>query len=144
MNPSQYRLKIQAIRTNLIPWCEEILKGFDKEIVGLIQEQLAEGMRGDGTQMPRYSFLTKQSKLKRGTILMGDRIALIDTGEFWQSMFSYIGSGIIEVGAKDWKESTLIDRYKPEIFLISKKQMSHLADLVRPQLTAKIQSFLAS
>ena len=74
---------------------------------------------------------------------MGERIALIDTGEFWQSMFSYIGSGMIEVGAKDWKESTLIDRYGEEILLISKPQMSHLADLVRPKLTAKIQQFLA-
>ena len=135
--------KVQHVRTNLIPWCEEILKSLDKEIVKLIQEQLAEGKRGDDTLMPPYSYLTVQSRQEKGRPVKGERISLIDYGDFWSSMFTYIGQGMIEVSAKDWKESMLVERYGENIFLISKTQMQHLAGLVRPKLEAKITSYMA-
>lgn len=135
--------KIQHVRENLIPWCEEILKGFDKEIVKLIQEQLAEGKRGDDTLMPPYSYLTVQSRKKEGRPVKGERISLIDYGDFWNGMFAFIGQGMIEVGSKDWKESMLIQEYGENIFLISKTQLEYLSSLVRPQLEAKITQYLA-
>jgi len=118
------------------------LDNLDEEIIKLIQEQLTEGKRGDGSTMPKYTTSTKQSKLKRGTILMGERIALIDTGEFWKSMFANIYDGSIIVDSKDWKRDMLVDRYGDEIFLISKTQMEYLASLVNPLLNAKIKQFL--
>ena len=143
MNLLQYRNKTASLRANLIPWIEEILKGFDKEIVKLIQEQLTEGKRGDGTLMPPYSYLTVQSRKDAGRPVKGPRISLIEYGDFWQSMFSYVGQGMIEVGSKDWKESMLVKEYNPNIFLISKTQMQHLASLVRPKLDAKIRQHYA-
>lgn len=143
MNLLQYRNKTVSLKSNLIPWIEEILKGFDKEIVKLIQEQLTEGKRGDGTLMPPYSYLTKQSRAKAGNPVKGERISLIDYGDFWGSMFSYVGQGMIEVSSKDWKESMLVQEYGESIFLISKTQMQHLASLVRPKLDAKIAQHYA-
>jgi hypothetical protein len=68
---------------------------------------------------------------------MGERIALIDTGEFWKSFFTELGENFISIDAKDWKRDELVSRYGEEIFLISKPQMSELASLVKPLLKVK-------
>jgi hypothetical protein len=139
----QYRQKIQGIGENLILWTEEILDGLDAEIIRLVQEQLAEGKRGDGSLLPLYKESTKKMKSESGGILMGERIALIDTGRFWGSFFSSIYQGSIEVDAKDRLRDELVGRYGEEIFLISKSQMDYLASLVRPKLTIKINQHMS-
>lgn len=140
MNVSQYRQKIAGISQNLILWIEDILDSLD--IVELIQEQLSEGKRGDGSLLPLYSLNTIIDKKERNSILMGERIALIDTGEFWQSFFATIYQGTIEIDAKDWKRDRLVERYGEEIFMLSKSQMDYLASKVRPLLEAKINAYL--
>jgi hypothetical protein len=144
MTITQYRQKIQGVSANLILWTEEILDILDKEIVTLVHEQLEIGERGDGSLLPLYSETTKSDKRERGTILMGERIALIDTGRFWKSFFSSIYQGAIEVDAKDRLRDELVERYGEEIFLISPKQMSYLAGLVRPKLEARINQYLSA
>jgi len=143
MNPSQYLRKVQTL--SILDLVEECLAELDKDgkVTALVHEQLGEGKRGDGTQMPRYSYLTKKSKQERGTILMGERIALIDTGEFWKSFFTEVGENFISIDSKDWKRDELVQRYGDEIFLISKPQMSELATLVRPILKRKIDQHFA-
>ena len=115
MTIRQYTEKIRLIRENLILWIEDILESL--EIVELVQEQLAEGKRGDGTLLPLYSSNTIQDKKERNAILLGSRIALIDTGEFWKSFFTTIYQGSIEIDAKDWKRDRLVERYGEEIFI---------------------------
>ena len=140
----QYRQKVQGISENLILWIEEILESLDKDIVKLIHEQLEEGKRGDDTLLPLYKESTKKMKAERGTILMGERIALIDTGQFWNSFFSSIYQGSIEIDSKDRLRDELVGRYREEIFLISKTQMNYLASIVQPKLKTKINEYLSS
>ena len=144
MTVSQYKNNVKSLQVQLIPIVENILDDLNDEIVGLIQEQLSEGERGDGSRLPLYKESTKLIKKERGTILMGERIALIDTGRFWDSMFSNIYKESIMVDSKDWKRDMLVEQYGNEIFLISEKQMSYLADLVRPHFFAKVNEILAS
>jgi hypothetical protein len=137
MNPSQYLKKVQSL--SILDLIEECIYELDKEgkVTELVKEQLGEGKRGDGSYLKKYSPLTIESKRKRGTIIMGERIALIDTGEFWKSFFTELGENFISIDAKDWKRDELVSRYGEEIFLISKPQMSELASLVKPLLKAK-------
>lgn len=133
--------KIQHVRENLIPWCEEILDQIN--IVELVQEQLADGKRGNNTSMPQYRPSTLRMKQKTGGVIMGQFIALIDTGEFWKSMFTEIKEGLISVDAKDWKRNELVQRYGEEIFMISDTQFKYLSSRVEPYLQAKITQYLA-
>lgn len=141
MNLLQYRNKTVILKSKLIPWLEEILDEIN--IVELVQEQLADGKRGDNTSMPQYRPSTLKSKQKRGTVIMGNFIALIDTGEFWKSMFTTIKQGLISVDAKDWKRNELVQRYGESIFQISDTQFKYISTLVEPRLKAKIDQFYA-
>jgi len=143
MNPSQYLQKVRTL--NILDLVEECLAELDKtgKVTELVKEQLGQGKRGDGTLMPRYSYLTLKEKQAKGRTIMSDRIALIDTGEFWQSFFTELGENFISIDAKDWKRDELVQRYGAEIFLISKPQMSELATLVRPILKRKIDQHFA-
>lgn len=144
MNVIQYRQKVQGISENLINWVSDILENeLEKEVTDLIRVQLSEGERGDGSLMPLYSKFTIQSKLERGAIIMGDRIALIDRGDFWRSFFVDVSGGLIKIDAASLLRDELVKRYTDAIFLISKKQMEYLSTLVRPILMAKINQYLA-
>lgn len=80
MNISEYLNKLKTF--NLLTEIEEIINENEKQVVELIERQLAEGRRGDGTLLPLYKEATKIIKREKGTILLGDRISLIDTGDF--------------------------------------------------------------
>lgn len=140
MTIGEYRNRIIGVRENLISWTEEILD--DVDIVKLVQEQLAEGQKGDNTLLPLYSARTIQDKRERNAILTGERISLIDSGAFWNSFFATIYQGGIEVDAKDWKRDMLVERYGEAIFMISQKQMTEIARIVRPLLEKKINEYL--
>ena len=113
------------------------------EIVGLIHEQLQEGKRGDGTMLPLYKTPTIISKKERGTVIMGARIALIDTGDFWKSMFTDVGYNSLTIDAKDWKKDMLIERYGEAILYIDPKNQEYLSTLILPRLKAKFDETFA-
>lgn len=143
MNLLQYTQKTRSL--DLLSLVESCLVELDKkgEVTRLIHEQLEQGKRGDDTLMPRYSYLTLKEKAAKGRTTATDRISLIDTGDFWKSMFTDIGYGTLSIEARDWKTDTLIDRYGENILLISKSQLLHLATLVYPILKAKVQQHYA-
>lgn len=144
MTVQQYRQKVQGISENLIDWVSDILENdLEKDVLDLVKEQLGEGKRGDGSSLPYYNPRTLISKKRRGAVIMGNRIALIDRGQFWASFFLNVYQGSIIVDADDKKRDMLVERYGDEIFLISKKQMEYLSTLVRPLLMAKINQYLA-
>jgi len=138
MNPLQYLQATRQLRAELPQILERIVEQLEPEIIKAVQEQLAIGKRGDDTYLKKYSPLTIESKRKRNTIIMGERIALIDTGEFWNSMFLEVINGSFSVDSKDWKRDELVVRYGEEIFLVSDKQLEHIASLAYPLLKQEI------
>lgn len=142
MNVREYLNKLKTF--NLLTEIEEIINDNEKKVIELIQQQLSEGKRGDGTLLPMYKESTKIIKRERGTILLGDRIALIDTGEFWNSIFATAYKGSVEIDAKDWKRDELIARYDEEIFLLSKESLEELSELVHTELKKRWNEHISS
>jgi hypothetical protein len=142
MNVREYLNKLKTF--NLLTEIEAIINDNEKKVTELIQQQLSEGKRGDGTLLPMYKESTKIIKRERGTILLGDRIALIDTGEFWNSIFATAYKGSVEIDAKDWKRDELVARYDEEIFLLSKESLEELSELVHTELKIRWNEHISS
>jgi hypothetical protein len=142
MNVREYLNKLKTF--NLLTEIEAIINDNEKKVTELIQQQLSEGKRGDGTLLPMYKESTKIIKRERGTILLGDRIALIDTGEFWNSIFATAYKGSVEIDAKDWKRDELVARYDEEIFLLSKESLEELSELVHTELKRRWNEHISS
>lgn len=142
MNVREYLNKLKTF--NLLTEIEAIINDNEKKVTELIQQQLSEGKRGDGTLLPMYKESTKIIKRERGTILLGDRIALIDTGEFWNSIFATAYKGSVEIDAKDWKRDELVARYDEEIFLLSKESLEELSELVHTELKKRWNEHISS
>ena len=132
MNISEYLIKLKTF--NLLAEIEEIINENEKQVVELIERQLSEGRRGDGTLLPLYKEATKLIKKQTGGILLGDRIALIDTGEFWESIFATAYKGSVEIDAKDWKRDELIARYGDEVLLLADDSLEEISKLVFTKL----------
>jgi len=142
MNVREYLSKLKTF--NLLTEIEAIINDNEKKVTELIQQQLSEGKRGDGTLLPMYKESTKIIKRERGTILLGDRIALIDTGEFWDSIFATAYKGSVEIDAKDWKRDELVARYDEEIFLLSKESLEELSELIHTELKKRWNEHISS
>ncbi len=142
MNVREYLSKLKTF--NLLTEIEAIINDNEKKVTELIQQQLSEGKRGDGTLLPMYKESTKIIKRERGTILLGDRIALIDTGEFWDSIFATAYKGSVEIDAKDWKRDELVARYDEEIFLLSKESLEELSELIHIELKKRWNEHISS
>ena len=121
---------------------EETLNQLAPEIVKLNQEQLAEGQRSDGSKMPLYKPITKQRKQEEGRTLTGDRISLIDKGDFWKSFFVKAENGKLLFDATDRKTEELIKTYGELVFGLSGIQKEALAELAKPILYEKILKYL--
>ena len=144
MTVQQYRQKVQGISENLIDWVSEILENdLETEVLALIKAQLGKGYDGKDRPLGFYRQTTLISKRRRNAVIMGDRIALIDRGDFWKSFFLNMYQGSIIIDADDKKRDRLVDRFTDAIFLLSPKSMEYLSTLVRPLLMAKINQYLA-
>lgn len=128
---------------NLVAEIEALLDEMDGRIITLVQGQLAEGKRGDGSLMPKYSPSTKLIKQRKGRTLIGERISLIDTGEFWRGFFATTYSGDIEVDSKEWKRDFLVERYGEEIFQVSVDSLSVIVEEMLPSLQKKVHDYLS-
>ncbi len=142
MNVREYLSKLKTF--NLLTEVEAIINENEKQVVELIERQLSEGRRGDGTLLPLYKETTKLIKQQTGGILLGDRIALIDTGEFWDSIFATAYKGSVEIDAKDWKRDELVARYDEEIFLLSKESLEELSELIHTELKKRWNEHISS
>lgn len=128
---------------NLIREIEDILNEMDEKVVTLVQSQLAEGRRGDGLLLPPYRESTKLIKKLNNTILMGERIALIDTGDFWKGFFATAYNGGIEVDSKEWKRDMLVERYGEPIFQLAPDSLESLVEDLFPKLQKRVHDILS-
>lgn len=120
----------------------ETLESHEEDITDAIKEQLRYGKKGDGTLFEKYSPLTIQKKQENGRVIMGERIALIDTGDFWQSIFATPYDNMIEIDAKDWKRDELVERYGEVIFQLLPEQWKHIFSLVEEEYRKKVYAWL--
>ena len=143
MNPLQYLQATRQVRSQLLSIIETALEQLEPEIVKAVQEQLAVGKRGDETYLKKYSPLTIKRKTEQNRIIMGERIALIDTGDFWNAMFLEVINGTFSIDSKDWKRDELVVRYGEEIFMLSDKQAEHIAGLAFPIIQEEVAKIYA-
>lgn len=108
----------------------------------MVQNQLAKGERGDGSLLPRYTRLTKAIKQRDNKILLGERIALIDTGEYWSSFYSAALRGELLVGAKDWKHEMLVERYGESILKVGQDNLEILCNEIFPKIQKRVNEWL--
>lgn len=120
---------------DLVQMIEQILNSEEKFITDLIREQLSEGKRGDGKDLPKYKRATILSKKEAGTFISkSGRIALIDEGDFWRSLISEASGGYLMIDARDYKYSRLIKRFGREITLLDIESRSKIVKRIHPQL----------
>ncbi len=136
----QLSQRLQSL--NLIQILEEVLDSMHGKIVILIQEQLAEGRKGDDSLLPKYRPFTIRKKLEENSIIMGERIALIDEGDFWRGMFAVVEGGSIFIDSTDWKSEMLIDRYGEEIFQMSSESLKSIVSEIFPELKKKVHDYI--
>ena len=127
---------------NLIQILEDVLDSMHGKIVILIQEQLAEGRKGYDSLLPKYRPFTIRKKLEENSIIMGERIALIDEGDFWRGMFAVVEGGSIFIDSTDWKSEMLIDRYGEEIFQMSSESLKSIVSEVFPEFKKKVHDYI--
>lgn len=121
---------------------EESLNELSDEIVQFNKEQLREGKRSDDTLLPYYSNRTINIKQSKGRIIMGRRIALIDTGDFWGSMWAKAENGNLTIFADDYKTIMLAERYGDKIFGLDPENHDLLKFRLFEILKPKINSYL--
>jgi hypothetical protein len=136
----QLSKKTQSL--NLIQILEQVLDSMHGKIVILIQEQLAEGKKGDDSLLPKYTPFTIRKKLEDSSIIMGERIALIDEGDFWRGMFAVVEGGSIFIDSTDFKSEMLIDRYGEEIFQMSSESLKSIVSEVFPEFKKRVNDYI--
>ncbi len=136
----QLSKKTQSL--NLIQILEQVLDSMHGKIVILIQEQLAEGKKGDDSLLPKYSPFTIRKKREDSSIIMGERIALIDEGDFWRGMFAVVEGGSIFIDSTDWKSEMLIDRYGEEIYQASRSSLISIVNEVFPEFKKRVNDYI--
>lgn len=136
----QLSQRLQSL--NLLQEIEALLDEMDERIITLVQGQLAEGKRGDGSLMPKYSHATKLIKQQKGRTLIGERVSLIDTGAFWKGFFATAYGGGIEVDSKEWKRDFLIERYGEEIFQVSTESLEQIVEEIFPKLQKRVHDYI--
>lgn len=138
-----FRLLSQKLKSlPLIEILEEVIQKEDETIVMLIQRQLAEGRRGDGSKLPYYKASTKKIKAESGRYLVGDRISLIDTGDFWESMFAEVENGNLITDSRDWKTDMLVMRYGESILELAPDSLEFVVEKMFTQIQQKVYDHL--
>lgn len=91
----------------------ESLEANAETIADLNAEQLARGLRADGSQiLPEYAQLTIDiKKTKSGLSGVTDHVTLYDTGDHYQQLYADVKGVEIEYGSRDEKSARLEKKY---------------------------------
>ena len=89
------------------------LEESEKAMADLNAEQMAKGLRADGSEiLPSYSDLTIELKSeKSGLAGVTDRVTLYDTGEHYKQLYANVQGDEIEWGSRDEKSAKLQKKY---------------------------------
>jgi len=134
--------KVSKLIPELPRLVEETLNELKDYIIELNQQQLADGYRSDGNLMPKYKPISIQIKNAKGKPTFSGRIALYDTGSFWDKMLISIENGKIKFYSTDTKAEMLENEYGSTIYGVGNIYMEALAEKANPILYKKIIDFL--
>lgn len=111
------RLQKNIAALDVVDLAVEILDEMSVFIADLNREQMASGIRGDGSDItPEYTFVTKDIKdRKSGLASVIDHVTLYDTGAFHKSVVAQIFPDEVILDATDPKLSDLEEKYGKEI-----------------------------
>lgn len=114
----------------------------DDEIL-IYQNRLEQGKYADGKDFPDYAPLTVQLKrLNGGFISQSGKIALKDTGEFYDSMKLRKEKDFAEITSDNEKAGKLVEAYGDEIFDVSDEEATEMAEQKEVEIAKEIEKFL--
>lgn len=120
----------------------DVLLELEDDIVQLNQEQIYIGQRSDGERItPEYTEYTKFLKFKKGQ--PNDRVTLLDTGDFYDSiLINIVGESLI-FDATDPKTPDLLEKYGENIFGLNVDRINDLRAIFYPIYIERIKQALA-
>ena len=112
----------------------QVAKQFEPEILDMnTEDQLfAKGQDAEGVSLGKYAPLTVS--IKSGLGQPTNRVTLKDTGDFHRSFFARFVGKFITIGATDEKAEKIEDRYRKDIYGLSKANIQKLTDMLRPEM----------
>lgn len=111
----------------------------EKEYILILQkQQLAKGEKADGTSTPRYSPKTIRVREVDGNPVKGERIALYDTGDFWNKMWVLAVNGELEIYSSDGKTEMLLATYGENVLGLTDDNIEQLFERVIPIIQEKM------
>lgn len=90
------------------------------------------GILANGKSVGEYSNFTKQ--IKQGKGQRYDHITLRDTSNFHDSFYVDADKWPVLFGARDWKESMLVERYGEDIFGLTKSNTDVFGKAILPEV----------
>ena len=111
----------------------------EKEYILILQkQQLAKGEKADGTSTPIYSTKTIKVREVEGNPVKGERIALYDTGDFWNKMWVLAVNGELEIYSSDCKTEMLLATYGENVLGLTDDNIKQLFERVIPIIQEKM------
>lgn len=133
---------IKELKKKLYQLRDTKLKEFIREaiiekrdyIAELNRDQLWQGKKADGSEMPEYKPNSKQPNAP-------GKIVLFDTGDFHEGIEAQIEANILDVVGTDEKTSMLVNIYG-EILGLNEGSLKALKEEVKPIIEQKIARYL--
>ncbi len=115
----------------------------DDDVIEANQNSLEQGIRPDGKEFEPYSEVTLEIKRANGGFIsQSGRIALKDTGSFFDSMRVVKKDTFAEITATDSKTSMLVGGYGEEILDVPESEKQPILDKSRPNYIENCKKFL--
>lgn len=105
----------------------------ETKILDLNRRQLFAGNDANGNEIiPFYTDFTIEKKIEKGQPI--DRVTLLDTGDFYNSIFLNPFGNEFEFDARDIKTSDLKEKYGNDILGIANDDLDDAAELIKDSL----------
>jgi len=116
-----FELEMDLINLDIEAVLTEAIQDNNEYVADLNAEQLAKGLRSDGSKiLPEYTEMTIGLKSgEPGLAGVTDHVTLFNTGSHYRQLYAEIKGDAIEYGSKDEKSESLQDKYGSKIYGLS-------------------------
>jgi hypothetical protein len=128
--------RIQRLDTDVV--IEQALDETSEQRADINAEQMYKGVESTGEEInPAYTRTTVKIKQEKGQ--PSDRVTLLDTGSFYQGIYSRVQGGEVVLSSYDAKTNDLVKKYGEDIFGLSTTfKREYLSQSLGPVLRQKI------
>lgn len=127
--------KLELIRNSIESIIREEVINNQEFIADLNREQLMNGIKGDGSDMPLYSAKSKQPNAP-------GKIVLFEFGDFHAGINPLFEDEGFEMISTDSKTEILTERYGESILDLTQESIDKLKDRIRPNIIIKLKELL--